>query len=232
MSETSWIPMTVIEVHQETEFLLSIQAQPRLEGTQFEFRAGQYVKVQRPAGRESYFAIASEPEERNYIEFLVKDVHENSSNDLCQVRPDDEVRVSLPMGKGYPRERLLGNDVLLIGMGTGLSPLRSVLKSILRDEQSFGKVTLVYGVRRPEDIPFVDDFNLWSKKIRLETCVSQRGKAYWRGFEGRVTQFLPKISFSPDKTVACVCGNKEMQEEVKKILIGRGLNQERILFNF
>ncbi|OGX06357.1 MAG: hypothetical protein A3G87_01790 [Omnitrophica bacterium RIFCSPLOWO2_12_FULL_50_11] len=232
MAETKWIPMTVTEVHQETEQMVSLRMQPSVDHVQFDFRTGQYVKILCPGGREAYFAIASNPEEKKFIEFLVKDVEGSPAHDLSQVKPDDELRVSTPMGKGFPLERLKGKNVLLVGMGSGLSPLRSVMKSIHRRKQDFGKVVLVYGVRRPEDVPFIDDFNLWGMKIRVEIAASQPGKSYWSGFEGRVTELLPKLALSYEKMVACVCGSKEMEEEVAKFLESVGMPKENILFNY
>jgi sulfhydrogenase subunit gamma (sulfur reductase) len=231
MTDAKWITMTVTDVHQENEHFLSIQMQPSIEGTQFEFRAGQFVKILTPGGKETYFAIASEPEEKNYVEFLVKETEEDPAREICQVKPDDQLRVSPPMGKGYPIEKLKGKNVILVGIGSGLSPLRSVLKSVLRNDQNFGKVTLVYGVKRPQDIPFIDDFNIWNQKIRVATAASQPGKAYWNGFKGRVTGLLPKIVMPFENTVACVCGNKEMQQEVSALLQDLGVPKDDILFN-
>jgi len=223
--------MTVIEVHQETEHLLSIRLQPSVDGTRFEFRPGQHVKVMRRGGTESVLAIASEPEESGFIEFLVKDIEDAPPHDFCHVQVDESVQVSMPIGAGYPLEKLKGRNVILVGMGTALSPLRSILKSILRHDQHYGKVTLVYGAKRPEDMPFIDDFNIWGKKIRVETAVSNPGKAHWQGFKGRVTELIPKLSLSCENTVACVCGSREMQEEVKKVLMEQGVNVKDILIN-
>lgn len=232
MVETKWISMTVTEVHQETENLISLRMQPSVNGAQFNFRTGQYVNILCPGGREAYFAIASEPAEKKFVEFLIKDVEGAPAHDLCQIKPDSELRVSSAMGKGFPLERLKGKNVLLVGIGSGLSPLRSVLRSIVRQDQNFGKVTLVYGVRRPEDIPFIDDFNLWKKKFRVEIAASQPGKSYWIGFTGRVTGLLPKLALSYENTVACVCGSKEMETEVARFLESSGVSKENILFNY
>ena len=127
---TRWIPMTVIEVHQETEHLLSIRLQPSVDGTRFEFRPGQHVKVMRRGGTESVLAIASEPEESGFIEFLVKDIEDAPPQDFCRVQVDESVQVSMPIGTGYPPPAVPGNrraptDVLRVVPGTAGGASRS-----------------------------------------------------------------------------------------------------------
>ena len=223
--------MMVVEVHQETEHLMSVRMASALEGSAFHFRAGQYVHVSFKGAPASAFAIASEPEVKQSIEFLVKDDPDGPSDTLAHAKPDDPVNVSPPMGNGFPVQPFEGCDLLLVGIGTGLAPLRSVLKSVLRREHSFGALTLVYGVKKPEEVPFHDDFTLWRKKIRVEIAVSNPGNSYWPGFEGRVTDFLKQARLAPECTVACVCGSEEMERETAEILRAKGIPPERILFN-
>jgi len=230
-NRTNWVPMTVRDVHQETEGFLSIQLQPTLDHHQFDFRPGQYVSIQCFGDAEASFAIASEPEEKNFIEFLVKDEVDSADNELCRVKPDDPVRVSPPKGRGFPLDQLKGKNVLLVGMGAALAPLRSVLKSMLRNQQKFGTITLVYGLRQPQDKPFTDEFDIWTNKINVEIAVSQPRNFFWQGFVGRVTELLPTLSLSLEHTVACICGTKEMETQVSAFLVQAGLDQESILRN-
>jgi sulfhydrogenase subunit gamma (sulfur reductase) len=231
MARTDWVSMTVRDVHQETEGFLSIQLQPTVDHHQYDFRPGQYVSIRCSGDKEAFYAIASEPEEKNFIEFLVKDDVSSIDNELCRVKPDDEVRVSIPRGRGFPLEQLKGKNVLLVGMGAGLAPLRATIKSMLRNQQNFGTITLVYGLRRPQDKPFTDDFNIWAKKVKLEIAVSQPGNFFWQGFVGRVTELLPTLSLSPQNTVACICGTKEMEAQVIHLLVQAGFNKKDILSN-
>ncbi len=225
--------MSVLEAKQEGRQFVSLKLASELENSMFSFRPGQYVKISCPATkREGIFAIASEPEEKRFVEFLVKNEPEELSRDLSQAKTGDHLRVSFPMGKGYPLERLHGKNVLLIGMGSGLSPLRSVLKSILRCEHRFGEVALVYGVQTPKDIPYENDFDFWSKKIKVQLALSKAGQTEQSGFSGRVTELLPKLKLEPEKTIACVCGNQAMEKEVKEILRHAGFKGENILINY
>ncbi len=230
MSKTQWISMEVTENHRETPSLFNLKIVPVLEETRFDFQAGQCVKIL-SAGRESYFAMASEPEAAPWVEFLLKDQAGSVAHELCQLKAGEHLKISLPFGKGFPIERFKRKDILLIGIGSGLSPLRSVLKSVLRRDQQFGKISLLYGARTLEAIPYRSEFDLWAKKVNLQIAISQTDNLKWTGFRGRVTQLIPKLFLRPSETIVCVCGTETMEEEVTNLLERAGISKENILLN-
>ena len=223
--------MEVVERNQETPSLVYLQLAPKAENLKIDFQAGQCVKVSSLGTHESVFALASEPEEKRFIEFLIKDHEVGVAHELYRLKIGDQLKISPPFGRGYPIERLKGRDILLVGMGSGLSPLRSLLKSMLRREHQFGKITFLYGVRTLEDVPFKNEFDLWSKKIDLRFAISQPQHSKGTSFLGRVTHLLPQLSLHFDNTVACICGTKTMQEEVINLLERAGVSKENIFTN-
>src|SRR3989338_10262599 len=231
MTQTDWLLTEVIENRKEAPLLSSLKLTAVQEEARFDFQAGQYVRILTPNGRESIFAMASEPEEKKFLEFLLKDQEGNVAQELCRLRANERLKISLPFGKGYPIERLKGKEVVLIGIGSGISPLRSLLRSMLRREHQFEKIELIYGVRTPEDLPYKSDFDLWRKKIDLHLAASQPGRSEWSGFVGRVTHLLPTLSLHPERTRACICGTHAMQEEVTNLLERIGISKENILLN-
>ena len=226
-----WILMEVAECERASHSLVGLKLIPKLEGAKFVFQPGQHVKIRAPRGTEVYFAIASEPEEKRYVEFLLKDEKGTVAHELCKMKTGDSLKVSPAFGKGYPVEKYKSEDILLIGIGSGLAPLRSVLKSILRREHQFGRVTLVYGARRREDIPYPEEFDLWAKKFDLRVALTQPRGSEWPGFVGRVTKLLPTLTFHPQKTVAFICGNRPMEEEVRNLLEIAGISKDNIHTN-
>lgn len=232
MIATQWISMEVLERREETPSMVSLKLVPVLEGARFDFQAGQCVKILCSDGHEATFAIASEPEEKQFIEFLIKDQEKTAAHTLCRLKTGAPVKVSPTFGKGYPVERFKSKDILLIGMGSALSPLRSVLKSMLRREHQFGQIAFVYGARTIEDIPYQSEFDLWAKKIDLHLAISQPAGSKHSGFIGRVTKLLPTLTFHPHKTAAFICGTRTMQEEVTNLLERAGISGENIHLNY
>lgn len=229
--DNQWILARVLEVKQEARDFVSIKVVPELEGFRFDFRAGQYVEILLAGGGRGYFAMASEPEEKRFIEFLVKDHSEGPAHDLYQVKADERLRLSPPKGNGYSMERLRGRNVLLIGIGSALSPLRSLLKSMLRQDDRFGQIALIYGAKTAADIPYRQEFDRWAKKIDLKLALSRPDRSEWSGFIGRVTALLSTLTFDHEKTAACICGTPAMEKEVRIILEQNGFKEENILVN-
>ncbi len=141
-----------------------------------------------------------------------------------------------------PRNRLHGKNVLLIGIGSALSPIRSVLKSILRQDGRFGRIALIYGAKTAHDIPYREEFDRWAKKIDLKLALSRPDRSEWSGFIGRVTALLPALTFDHEKTAACsptrwavvadgICGTPAVEKEVRMLLTQAGFKEENILVN-
>jgi NAD(P)H-flavin reductase len=101
---------------------------------------------------ESYYAIASAPEDKNSMEVLVKD-GKGVSADLFRVTEGTKVLGKGPVGKGFPVDNYLGRDFIIVAVGSAISPMRSVIRHIIANRKKFGKVSLIYGVRFPGDFP-------------------------------------------------------------------------------
>jgi NAD(P)H-flavin reductase len=227
--------MEVREVTKETPVMTSFKLVPAFEEGKFDFKVGQYVKMALPDGRESYFAMTNEPEDKRFVEFLVKDEPNTPACDFCRLNPGTRLEVSTPMGPGYPIEKMKEKDILLVGIGTGIAPLRSLVKSILRrPERQAGEIRLLFGVQTPAHIPFRSDFNAWKKIINLKICFSDINcpSAEYPSFMGLVTHLLPTMKFNPNRTLACVCGTQVMEKETKELLVQLGIPEASIFFNF
>jgi NAD(P)H-flavin reductase len=44
-----------------------------------------------------------------------------------------------------------GKDLVFVAMGTGVAPLRSALRHVLRRKNEFGRLVVLYGARTPDD---------------------------------------------------------------------------------
>src|ERR1041385_123519 len=70
-------------------------------GTVFPFVPGQIVSLSLPELKPAYFAIASAPEERGYLDILVKQ-GKGTSGAIFGLKVGSEIEVSNPTGKGFP----------------------------------------------------------------------------------------------------------------------------------
>src|SRR3972149_3606149 len=61
------------------------------------------------------------------------------------------IRIRGPFGTGFPIERFRGKDMLFAPGGLGLAPLRSLINQVLDERSDFGRVSILYGARRPAE---------------------------------------------------------------------------------
>jgi NAD(P)H-flavin reductase len=181
---------------------------------------------------ESYFAIASAPEDKGGMEFLVKKGG-GAAEALFGVKKGDPVQAKGPIGKGFPIDQHKGRDLLIACVGSAIAPMRSVLRSISYRRADFGKVVLVYGARYPEDFSFASEVADWQKaNIEVILTVSRPEGKEWKGKAGHLQSHFVEALKGLSKPVAPICGMKAMMEESREELIRLGVAADEVLTNY
>jgi len=83
-----------------------------------------------------------------------------ASNYLCDLRPDEVLSFAGPVGYpfGIPDDR--NADILMLGMGTGIAPFRTLVRQIYEKIGGWkGRVRLFYGARSPLEMLYMNDEN-------------------------------------------------------------------------
>jgi NAD(P)H-flavin reductase len=198
----------------------------------WDFIPGQVAVLGIEGMGESYFAVASAPEDKGAMEFLVQ-AKEGVPQALCDAKQGDTVQAKGPMGKGFPIDNYKGRDLLLAAVGSAVAPLRGVLRSIMARRSDFGKIAIVYGVRQPSDFAFQSEVNDWQNTdINVVQVVSRPDGTDWSGKTGHVQDYFKDIMAGMSNPVALTCGMKEMQEQSREALTGLGISADDVLTNF
>jgi NAD(P)H-flavin reductase len=209
-----------------------------LQGQSFRYRPGQAAYLQ-PAdtSRRRPYSIASAPEETErmgLIEFLVQTDPSGAaglSPDL--IRPGARVTLDGPLGSFVfpedPKERRL----LFIAGGTGIAPLRSMLRHALLAEQGPGRtkdIGLIYSVRSPEEFAYREEFDRLAVEGRLtfRHTVTRRASDGWPGRLGRIDVACLKDMIEPDQTLCFVCGPPALVGEIPPQLKQLGVRDDQI----
>jgi NAD(P)H-flavin reductase len=151
------------------------------------------------------------------------------SRALTKLAPGDPIGVRGPFGVGWPMAQAEGKDVLLVAGGLGLAPLRPALYRLLGERARYGKVTLLFGARRPDDIVFRREVESWRGRFDMEVEVTvDHAGPEWRGHVGVVTGLISRQAFDPSATIAMVCGPEVMMRFVAMALVDRGLSEDCI----
>jgi len=198
------------------------------------FVTGQFVVMGVPGIKDpapAYFAIASAPSETDHYEFVVKR-GAGMANYLAELTPGAEIELEGPMGKGFDLSGYEGSNVILMGVGTGISPLRSVWRSIIDRRDAFGKVTIYAGFLSPLHRLLTDELDALSD-LHIEVNVSlDRGDDDWTGPIGYVQDALLADHPKSENTVVCLAGMSAMVDACRETLQNLGFDDSRILLNF
>lgn len=218
------VETTIEDIITETPNIKTFVLRPKRS---IEFKTGQFVQLTVPGLGEAPFTPSSSPETKTKLELTVMDVGMVTSA-LHQMSPNDTVGLRGPYGEGYPLEKFEGKEVLIVGGGVGLAPLRSLLLSLFLGLGRFKKVLLRYGARTPEDLLYKKELGEWKKeKVDVRITVDEGDKG-WRGHVGLVTTILEKIPVNLKNSVAVVCGPPIMMKFVTLRLLDFGYRPENI----
>ena len=88
---------------------------------------------------------------------------------LHTLQAGDQVGVRAPLGNSFPYEAMQGKDIVFIGGGIGMAPLRTLLLFMLDNRKDYGKITLLYGARSPVDMAYSYELPEWLQRDDLET---------------------------------------------------------------
>ncbi len=134
-----------------------------------------------------------------------------------------------PYGRGYPVETFSGKEILILGGGCGLAPIRSLLYALEAVKDKLEKVILCYGSKTPSDCiykPLFDRLNSTEKFEAYRTV--DRADNDWKGSVGVATSLLDKIKINIDNSVAVVCGPPVMMKFGTIRLLEMGYRDEQI----
>jgi benzoyl-CoA 2,3-epoxidase subunit A len=151
------------------------------------------------------------------------------SNYVCDLKPGDEVQVTGPFGATFLLPSDPNAELLMICTGTGSAPFRGFTMRRQRETPAnTGKLTLVFGARRPEELPYFGPLkkvpDTFMHKVFAFSRLQGEPKHYvqdkLREEAGRVAAMLT----NPNAYIY-ICGLKEMEHGVEAALddIARGV---------
>jgi ring-1,2-phenylacetyl-CoA epoxidase subunit PaaE len=249
--------LTVQNIIRETPDTVTIELDvPATLAEAFKYQAGQYITIRHEHGghevRRSY-SMSSSPHEGR-LAVTVKKVKGGRMSTWLHdsIQPGATLEVAPPEGRFYntlhPEKR---RTYYLFGAGSGITPLMSILRSVLEAEP-MSAIFLLYGSRNEEQIIFRDALEQLSERytgqLYVEHVLSQPQKqsgglfgifkkstANWAGKTGRInasiiSQFLDENPpHGPESDcLYFLCGPGNMIETVQSALNGRSIPDKQI----
>lgn len=251
-------PLSVRSIERETLDTVSIEFEiPESLHTQYAYKPGQYITLKMNlAGQElrRSYSMSSSPIE-NKLVISVKKVKGGRVSGFLndQLKPGDLLEVSTPEGRFSPKLHAdQRRTYYLFGSGSGITPLMSILKTVLENEP-MSSIFLLYGSRNEEGIIFKEQLDKLSERysgqLMVEHILSQpkkessggllgmfkKSSANWQGKIGRiddrmVAHFLEENQAHTPQTDCqyFVCGPGNMADVVQSALLNAGISNSQI----
>lgn len=198
------------------------------------FTAGQVAVLEIEGYSQGYIAFASAPSDAHY-EFLVKrsKIESALAKGLFDLKEHARVLLTKIVGHGFPVEQLTRKDLLFVGIGTGIAPLRSVARELVRHRNDYGSIVFLHGARTDEDLYYNEEIEGEWQQIGIKTRrVLSRPSPGWSGDSGYVQNLLEDVTKDLNEPVAMICGSNEMMKQTRERLQSLGFSDDRILTNY
>jgi ferredoxin-NADP reductase len=226
----SWQIATVEDVVEETARVRTIVFDvPDWPG----HRAGQHLDIRLTAEdgyrAEREYSIASAPGEPAAITVERLDDGEVSPYLTEELRAGDEIELRGPVGGYFVWEPADGGPLLLVAGGSGIVPLRSILRHRNRSRSSV-PVRLLYSSRTLADVIYSAELEHPAEGTEVIHTLTREQPSGWTGYARRVDSGLLSEVIWPaeEDPRAFVCGPTSFVETVASGLVELGYQPERV----
>ncbi len=156
---------------------------------------------------------------------------------MFNLKPGDEVTISGPYGEFFAKETQA--EMIFIGGGAGMAPMRSHLYDQFRRVHTDRKVSFWYGARSLREAFYWDEYD----KLQAENpnfgwhlALSEpQGEDNWAGYTGFIHQVLYdnylRDHEAPEDCEYYICGPPMMNQAVFKLLDDLGVEPENIAYD-
>ncbi|TNF49828.1 MAG: NADH:ubiquinone reductase (Na(+)-transporting) subunit F [Deltaproteobacteria bacterium] len=159
------------------------------------------------------------------------------SSFIFNLKPGDKVMVSGPYGEFYAKET--DSEMVFIGGGAGMAPMRSHIFDQLKRLDSNRKISFWYGARSLREAFYVEEFDELADKFDNFTWTlvlsDPLPEDNWTGATGFVHQYLYDNYLidhpAPEDCEFYMCGPPMMNKAAGDMLYNLGVEQENILFD-
>ncbi len=194
----------------------------------FSFAAGQFITLRIEKGGEfrlKSYSILSPSPENGKVDLCIKIIEGGFASEVFKtVKKGDTFQAKGPFGHFVFDEDDKNNEIWLIGGGTGIAPLYSMIKKHLATQKN-RKFMLLFSVKGKKDLFLHEEFQQLAKEHFNFTYIPTLTREKWGGATGRVQAHLP--SDGENKTFY-ICGLKELVLETKEVLLKKGAVQKNV----
>ena len=212
------------------------------------FNIWRYKSVVKEGGPQRAYSMANYPDEKGIIMLNIRIATPPPrgpegvppgvmSSYTYSLKEGDEVTISGPFGEFFAKDT--NAEMIFIGGGAGMAPMRSHIFDQLRRIHTNRKMTFWYGARSLREMFYEDDFNTLAKENENFTWHAALSEPLpednWKSHVGFIHQVLYdnylKDHSAPEDCEYYICGPPPMLSACLNLLHDLGIEDENILFD-
>ncbi|MDI3310518.1 MAG: anaerobic sulfite reductase subunit AsrB [Thermoanaerobacterium sp.] len=216
-------PYKILEIVHETNLEYTFRVEVDIKAEH-----GQFFQISIPKIGEAPISISAMGD--NWMEFTIRKVGK-VTNEIFNLSPGDKIFMRGPYGNSFPVEKYKQKDLVIIAGGTGVSPVRSLLKYFYDNSEEIKSLHFIAGFKDENSVLFKEDLNNFKTKFNT---IYTLDKKKVDGFEvGLVTEHISKIPFdSFDDYNVIVVGPPVMMHFTALELLKNGVPEDKIWVSF
>jgi ferredoxin-NADP reductase len=235
----SWQIATVSSVHVESPRVKLFKLDFASEQAGVGFYAGQYfdVRLTAPDGYQAQrsYSVTSSPDEQGSIELAIERIEDGEVSSYFHelVEVGDKIEIRGPIGGNFTWFPALSKPVLLIGGGSGIAPLMSMLRH-RKSSNSASPALLMFSARTEVDLLFRDELEGMAKddvNFDLVMTLTRSVPEGWNGENRRIDKKMLDEAVKLIQTKearplgrAYVCGGSDFVETIGAHLLESGMD--------
>lgn len=178
-------PCEVLDVRQENDHEWSFRV-----ATDVKVAHGQFMQLSIPLIGEAPISVSAQGV--GWLEFTIRSVGK-VTNVIFKKEPGETLFLRGPYGHGWPLEKFQGKHMIVITGGTGVAPVRSMIRFFAEEPGFVKDVTLISGFKNDDCIIFREEIEGWRDHFNTIYALDRDAKEGWR--TGFVTEFIKELPF-------------------------------------
>jgi glycine betaine catabolism B len=230
LSEIQEYKVKIIEIIDEAPKVKTFRVEI-FDSVEIPFYPGQFfmVRFEDDNRLRRAYSIASSPTQKGFMD-ITMDIVGKFTTKLFERKVGDYLMFKGPYGKFYFTDSM-SNDLVLIGGGLGITPLRSIIR-YCSDKKLNNNIKLLYSVRTPESIVYWREL----EKLKEENpnysfipTITRPNSENWTGRTGRIDETMLKENIEDfDSSLFYLCGPLEFVKNIKGMIENLGVGKEQI----
>jgi len=160
----------------------------------FNWLPGQFVEFSLLGSGECTFCIASSSTRKGYFDCSIKRAGVVTADIHSDIEEGDLVGIRGPYGNWFPVEEIKGKNLLFVGGGIGLAPLRSLIQYCIDNRNDYKDFTILYGARTSADLCYKEETEEWKKNPGLKVVLTiDKPEENWKENVGVVPKILEEV---------------------------------------